>query len=271
MTVNPDEVVAVGAAVQAAVLKGEVKDVLLLDVTPLSLGVETMGGLMTRVIERNTTIPARRSEIFTTAEDNQSAVDIVVLQGEREKAADNRVLAASVWKGSERPHGASPRVEVTFEIDANGILHVSARDKDTAKEQSITITETGNLDSSEVERMIAEAESHRAEDTTLRQKIDARNELRLGRVSGRAPAGRAGRFRARARQGPRRRVGVRCARSALDEDAPPERIRALTDELQQVYHSLGTGRRILTTGAGSGPAPGPAADDDVVDAEFTVS
>ena len=270
MTVNPDEVVAVGAAVQAAVLKGEVKDVLLLDVTPLSLGVETMGGLMTRVIERNTTIPARRSEIFTTADDNQTAVDIVVLQGEREKAADNRVLGRFRLEGiREAPRGV-PQVEVTFEIDANGILHVSARDKDTGKEQSITITETGNLDSSEVERMIAEAESHRAEDATLRQRVDARNELdsTVYRVERRlAELGDSVPVHVKARADGL----VSDARAALDEDAPSERIRALTDELQQVYHSLGSGQPDTDAGAGSGPTPGPAADDDVVDAEFTVS
>ena len=142
MTVNPDEVVAVGAAIQAAIIKGEVKDVLLLDVTPLSLGVETLGGVMTKVIERNTTIPARRTEVFSTAEDNQSAVDIVVLQGERERAADNRVLGRFRLEGIRPAPRGVPQVEVTFEIDANGILNVSAKDKDTGAEQSITISET---------------------------------------------------------------------------------------------------------------------------------
>ncbi len=142
MTVNPDEVVAVGAAIQAAIIKGEVKDVLLLDVTPLSLGVETLGGVMTKVIERNTTIPARRTEVFSTAEDNQPAVDIVVLQGERERAADNRVLGRFRLEGIRPAPRGVPQVEVTFEIDANGILHVSARDKDTGAEQSITISES---------------------------------------------------------------------------------------------------------------------------------
>src|SRR3984957_17979730 len=270
MTVNPDEVVAVGAAVQAAVLKGEVKDVLLLDVTPLSLGVETMGGLMTRVIERNTTIPARRSEIFTTAEDNQSAVDIVVLQGEREKAADNRVLGRFRLEGIRPAPRGTPQVEVIFEIDANGILHVSARDQDTGKEQSITISDTANLDSSEIDRMIAEAESHRAEDAALRQKVDARNELdsAVYRVERRlAELGDSVPVHVKARADGL----VSDARAALDEDAPSERIRALTDELQQVYHSLGSGQTDTDAGAESGPASGPAADDDVVDAEFTVS
>src|SRR5262249_29953426 len=158
-----DEVVAVGAAIQAAVLKGEVRDVLLLDVTPLSLGVETLGGLLTKVIERNTTIPARRAETFSTAEDNQPAVDIVVLQGERDRAADNRVLGRFRLEGIRPAHRGVPQVEVTFDIDANGILNVSARDKDTGAEQRITISETSNLDQAEVERMIADAERHRSE------------------------------------------------------------------------------------------------------------
>ena len=177
MTVNPDEVVAIGAAVQAAVLKGEVKDVLLLDVTPLSLGIETMGGVMTKVIERNTTIPARRTEVFSTAEDNQPAVDVVVLQGERERAADNRVLGRFRLENIRPAPRGVPQIEVTFDIDANGILNVSARDKDTGTEQRITISETSNLDQSEVERMIADAEQHRDEDRRLRELTDARNEL----------------------------------------------------------------------------------------------
>ena len=142
MTVNPDEVVAIGAALQAGVLKGEVEDVVLLDVTPLSLGLETLGGVMTKVIERNTTIPARRTETFSTAEDNQTAVDIVVLQGERELAADNRQLARFRLEGIRPAPRGVPQIEVTFDIDANGILNVSARDKDTGAEQQVTITET---------------------------------------------------------------------------------------------------------------------------------
>src|SRR5487761_367965 len=152
MTVNPDEVVALGAAVQAAVIKGDVQDVLLLDVTPLSLGIETLGGVMTKVIERNTTIPARRTEVFSTADDNQSAVDVVVLQGERERAADNRVLGRFRLENIRPAPRGEPQVEVTFDIDANGILNVSARDKDTGAEQRITISESSNLDKAEVER-----------------------------------------------------------------------------------------------------------------------
>ena len=204
MTVNPDEVVAVGAAIQAAIIKGDVKDVLLLDVTPLSLGVETLGGLMTKVIERNTTIPARRTEVFSTADDNQSAVDIVVLQGERERAADNRVLAHFKLEGIRPAPRGVPQIEVTFDIDANGILHVSAKDKDTGAEQSITISDTTNLDQAEIERMIADAERNRADDARLRQEVDARNELDADRPPGRAPARRARRRRCRTRSGPGR-------------------------------------------------------------------
>jgi len=171
MTVNPDEVVAIGAAVQAAIIKGEVKDVLLLDVTPLSLGLETMGGVMTKVIERNTTIPARRTEVFSTAEDNQTAVDVVVLQGERELAADNRQLARFRLENIRPAPRGVPQIEVTFDIDANGILHVSAKDKDTGAEQKVTISETSNLDKSEVERMIADAEAHRGEERLPREPV----------------------------------------------------------------------------------------------------
>ena len=166
MTVNPDEVVALGAAIQAGVLTGEVPDVLLLDVIPLSLGLETLGGVMTKVIERNTTIPARRTEVFSTAEDNQPAVDVVVLQGERERAADNRVLGRFRLENIRPAPRGEPQIEVTFDVDANGILNVSARDKDTGAEQAITITESSNLDRSEVERMVAEAERNRAEDAS---------------------------------------------------------------------------------------------------------
>src|SRR3954463_4704391 len=177
MTVNPDEVVAIGAALQAGVLKGEVEDVVLLDVTPLSLGLETMGGVMTKVIERNTTIPARRTEVFSTAEDNQPAVDIVVLQGEREMAADNRVLGRFRLEGIRPAPRGTPQIEVTFDIDANGILNVTARDKDTGAQQAITISQTSNLDKAEVDRMIADAEANRAEDARIRAEVDARNEL----------------------------------------------------------------------------------------------
>ncbi len=176
MSVNPDEVVAVGAAVQAAILKGEVEDVVLLDVTPLSLGVETLGGVMTRLIERNTTIPSRREEIFSTAEDNQSAVDVVVLQGEREMARDNRVLGRFRLDGIRPAPRGVPQVKVVFDIDANGILSVTARDQETGKEQNVVISESTNLSKNDVEKMVNEARDHSAEDKKRRESIESRNQ-----------------------------------------------------------------------------------------------
>jgi molecular chaperone DnaK len=284
MTVNPDEVVALGAAVQAAVLKGEVQDVLLLDVTPLSLGIETLGGVMTKVIERNTTIPARRTEVFSTAEDNQSAVDVVVLQGERERAADNRVLGRFRLENIRPAPRGVPQIEVTFDIDANGILNVSARDKDTGAEQKITVSGVSNLDQSEVERMIKDAEAHRDEDHRLRELTDTRNELdsiayqverRLSELGQAVPVNE----KARAE------MLVSDARAALQEQAPLERLRTLIGDLQQVYQSLGAAASPGQGpggpgGPGSPGQPGPggprpngqgSSDDDVIDAEFTTN
>lgn len=175
--VNPDEVVAIGAAIQGGVLQGDVKDVLLLDVTPLSLGIETMGGVMTKLIERNTTIPTSKSEIFSTAADNQSQVEIHVAQGEREMIADNKSLGRFVLDGIPPAPRGVPQIEVTFNIDANGILNVTAKDKGTGKEQSITITGSGNLDKEEVEKMAKEAEAHAEEDKKKRETVEARNQL----------------------------------------------------------------------------------------------
>ena len=211
MTVNPDEVVALGAAIQAGVLTGEGPDVLLLDVTPLSLGLETLGGVMTKVIERNTTIPVRRTEVFSTAEDNQPAVDVVVLQGERERAADNRVLGRFRLENIRPAPRGEPQIEVTFDVDANGILNVSARDKDTGAEQTITITESSNLDRAEVERMVAEAERNRDEDAAGPPADRRPQRARLARLPGRAAPRRAGRRGAGARAGPRRDAGQRRA------------------------------------------------------------
>jgi molecular chaperone DnaK len=270
MTVNPDEVVAMGAAVQAGVLKGEVSDVLLLDVTPLSLGVETRGGVMTKTIERNTTIPTRRTETFSTAEDNQPAVDIVVLQGERERAGDNRVLGRFRLENIRPAPRGEPQIEVTFDVDANGIVHVTARDKDTGAQQSIEISGSSTLDQTEVDRMVAEAERNRAQDEALRQEVDARNELdavayqverRLAELGDAAPAHE----RARAE------MLVADARQAVRDEAPLQRVRVLTGELQQVYQGLMAVRPDGTSSGATNGAPGTqpdAADDDVIDAEF---
>jgi molecular chaperone DnaK len=273
MSVNPDEVVAIGAALQAGVLKGEVQDVVLLDVTPLSLGLETMGGVMTKVIERNTTIPARRTETFTTAEDNQTAVDVVVLQGERELARDNRQLARFRLEGIPPAPRGVPQIEVTFDIDANGILNVSARDKQTGKEQTVTIQESTNLDPADIERMISDAEQHAAEDRRRREEIEARNELDslayraeqlIEELGDRVPVHE----KARAEQ------LVADARRAIEEEAGLDRVRPLSADLQQAIHSL----QSAATVSGNGHADGAAAEngesraadeDEVVDAEFT--
>jgi molecular chaperone DnaK len=174
--VNPDEVVAVGAAIQAGVLKGEVKDILLLDVTPLSLGVETLGGVATKVIERNTTIPTSRSQVFSTAADNQTSVEVHVLQGEREMARDNRTLGRFHLDGIPPSPRGMPQIEVTFDIDANGILNVKAQDKGTGREQSVTITASSTLGKDEVERMVKEAELHSSEDRAKREEVEVRNQ-----------------------------------------------------------------------------------------------
>ncbi|MFJ4030627.1 molecular chaperone DnaK [Streptomyces griseoluteus] len=274
MSVNPDEVVALGAAIQAGVLKGEVKDVLLLDVTPLSLGVETRGGVMTKIVDRNTTIPVRRSETFSTAEDNQPAVDVVVLQGERERAADNRVLGRFQLTDIRPGPRGEPQVDVTFDVDANGILNVSARDKDTGKEQGITISESSNLDRSEVDRMVEEAERNQGQDQALREAVDARNELdaiayqverRLAELGDAAPA----------HEKARAEMLVAEARDAVKNEAGVDKVRPLISELQQIHAGLAAHR---TEAAASGPSDttgpdasaqgGPGADEDVIDAEF---
>ncbi|MEA2470891.1 MAG: molecular chaperone DnaK, partial [Thermoleophilaceae bacterium] len=278
MTVNPDEVVAIGAALQAGVLKGEVEDVVLLDVTPLSLGLETLGGVMTKVIERNTTIPARRTETFSTAEDNQTAVDIVVLQGERELAADNRQLARFRLEGIPPAPRGVPQVEVTFDIDANGILNVSARDKESGKEQRVTITESTNLDQREIEQMVRDAEAHADEDRAWREQVDARNELdalayRVEQMLGELGAGLPVHEKARAEQ------LLAGAREAIKDEAGLDRLRPLIADLQQLVHGLpasASAAAASSAGAtgengGSGGADGGAAgsDEEVVDAEFT--
>jgi molecular chaperone DnaK len=243
-------------------------------VTPLSLGLETLGGVNTRVIERNTTIPARRTETFSTAEDNQTAVDISVLQGERELAADNRQLARFRLEGIRPAPRGTPQVEVTFDIDANGILNVSAQDKDTGAEQRVTISESTNLDQSDIEQMVKDAETHSEEDRRRREEIDARNELDslayrveqlMNELQDRLPVHE----KARAEQ------LVADARQALQDQAGLDRVRPLIADLQQLLSSL-------PASASAGAAPGgngtsgngggerqPEPDEDVVDAEFT--
>jgi molecular chaperone DnaK len=274
MTVNPDEVVAVGAALQAGLLKGEVEDVVLLDVLPLSLGLETLGGVMTKVIERNTTIPARRTEVFSTAEDNQTAVDIVVLQGERELASDNRQLARFRLEGIPPAPRGVPQVEVTFDVDANGILNVSARDKETGKEQRVTISESTNLEQQDIEQMIKDAEAHAEEDRRRREEIEARNELDsvayrveqlLSELQDRLPVHE----KARAEQ------LVADARQALEQQAGLDRVRPLIADVQQMLSSLPASAS-ASSGTGGNGAGGEGAEqgqaeteEDVVDAEFT--
>jgi molecular chaperone DnaK len=272
-TVNPDEVVAIGAALQAGVLKGEVEDVVLLDVTPLSLGLETMGGVMTKIIERNTTIPARRTETFSTAEDNQTAVDIVVLQGERELAADNRQLARFRLEGIPPAPRGMPQIEVTFDIDANGILNVSARDTQSGKEQKVTIAESTNLDQSEIEQMVRQAEEHSDEDRRRRDEIDARNELDTLAYRAEQLVTELGESlpvheKARAEQ------LIADARTAISEQAGLDRVRPLIADLQQVIQALPASVSATAGGAdggggGNGGGPQAADDEEVVDAEFT--
>jgi molecular chaperone DnaK len=273
MTVNPDEVVALGAAIQAGVLKGEVEDVVLLDVTPLSLGLETLGGVMTKVIERNTTIPARRTETFSTAEDNQTAVDVVVLQGERELASDNRQLARFRLEGIPPAQRGMPQIEVTFDLDANGILNVSAKDVSSGTEQKVTITESANLDQSEVERMVAEAAQHSDEDRRHREEIDARNELdslayRVEQLISDLGDGLPVHEKARAEQ------LVADARQAISEQAGLDRVRPLIADLEQMVHALpASAQQPAGASPGGNGQSGDTAragdDEEVVDAEFT--
>ena len=275
--VNPDEVVAVGAAVQAGVLKGEVKDVLLLDVTPLSLGIETKGGVMTRLIERNTTIPTRRTEVFTTADDNQPTVEIHVLQGEREMAAYNKTLGKfQLVDLPPAPRGV-PQIEVTFDIDANGIVHVSAKDRATSKEQSITITGQTSLDKDTIDQMVSDAEAHAAEDARRREEAEALNNAdslvyQVEKLL--AEAGDS--VDAEQRADVEAKLGD--LKSAVEEK-DLDRIRSATEELSAISQQIGAAM-YEQAAAAAGDAPGDfagdagdagadAADDDsIVDAEI---
>ncbi len=281
-TVNPDEVVAIGAAVQAGVLSGEVKDILLLDVTPLSLGVETLGGVMTRLIERNTTIPTRKTEVFSTAADNQTTVEVHILQGEREFARDNRSLGRFHLEGIPPAPRGMPQIEVTFDIDANGILHVSAKDRATSKEQKITITQSSGLAKDEVEKMVADAKTHEAEDKAKREVAETRNRAeQLAYQMEKLLKDNQGKLSADTVKAVEEAIaGVNSVKASDDGAA----IKAAVEKLEQASHKAAeelyktAGGDTTPPGAGGGGgAPGgteePKKDDkgDVVDAEFRPS
>jgi molecular chaperone DnaK len=265
--VNPDEVVAVGAAIQAGVLAGDVKNVVLLDVTPLSLGVETLGGVMTVLIPRNTTIPTRKSEVFSTATDSQTSVEVHVLQGERPLARDNRTLGRFHLVGIPPAPRGQPQIEVAFDIDANGILNVSARDGATGKQQQITISASSGLEKDEVERMVREAESHAAEDARRREEVELRNQTdSLVYTTERTLADHGPRLSDADRQAVERALAE--AREALpSEDA--DRIRRARENLTRAANTLAEAAyRQASAGPAEGTAPGAPKPEDVVDAEF---
>jgi molecular chaperone DnaK len=265
--VNPDEVVAVGAAIQGGVLKGDVKDVLLLDVTPLSLGIETLGGVMTTLIQRNTTIPTRKSEIFSTATDNQTSVEVHVVQGERQMARDNRTLGRFQLVGLPAAPRGVPQVEVAFDIDANGIVNVTAKDVATGKEQKITISSSSGLSTDEVDRMVQDAQAHAAEDQSRRDVIDARNtadslsyatEKTVNENRDRLPADDVARIEA----------AVNAAREAAKgEDLAA--IRRATVELQKSSHALAEQlyKQAQNDSRAQGGGGAGAPDDDVKEGE----
>jgi molecular chaperone DnaK len=262
--VNPDEVVAIGAAIQAGVLQGDVKDVLLLDVTPLSLGIETLGGVFTRIIDRNTTIPTKKSQVFSTAEDNQSAVTIRVFQGEREMAADNKVLGQFDLMGIPPSPRGMPQIEVTFDIDANGIVNVSAKDKATSKEQQIRIQASGGLSEADIQKMVKDAEANAAEDKKRREAVDAKNHAdSLVHSTEKALAEHG----SKVEESERRAIedAVSDLKEALKGD-DAEAIKAKTNTLAQASMKLG---EAMYKQQAESDAAKDAAKDDVVDAEFT--
>jgi molecular chaperone DnaK len=272
--VNPDEVVAVGAAVQAGILAGDVKDVLLLDVTPLSLGVETLGGVMTKLIERNTTIPTKKTEVFSTAADNQPSVEIHVLQGEREMAQDNRTLGKFHLMGIPTAPRGVPQIEVTFDIDANGILNVSAKDRATSKSQAITITSSSGLSKDEVDRMVKEGQSHADDDKRRRELVDARNqtdtmaynlEKLLGENRAKVPEADAKAIDEAVAQARKALEGedVQAIRSAL------EQLNTLSQKLAETLYKQAGTAGAPPSGEGQ-PGAGASGPGNVVDAEYTV-
>jgi len=271
-SVNPDEVVAVGAAIQAGVLAGEVKGVVLLDVTPLSLGLETLGGVMTKLIERNTTIPARKSEIFSTAEDNQTAVDVHALQGEREFARDNRTLGHFRLEGIRPSPRGAPQVEVTFDIDANGVLTVAAKDKETGKEQKITVAGSTQLSKDEIDRMVKDAQLHVEDDKKRREEVAARNgadmiayqvETQLRDLGDKVPAN----DKARADQ-----MITQIRELVKNESTDVALMRQTTSDLQQLAHALSASApqqaAASAAGAGASSGMGKGGAEEVIDAEF---
>lgn len=273
--INPDECVAIGAAIQAGVLVGEVKDVLLLDVTPLSLGIETLGGVCTKIIERNTTIPTKKSQVFSTAADNQPSVDIHVLQGEREMAADNKTLGRFELSDIPPAPRGVPRIEVTFDIDANGIVHVSAKDLGTGKEQKITITSSGAMSQDDIEKMVKEAEAHAAEDKKRKEEIEIRNngdslvyqaEKAIKDLGDKADAGLVSKVQAGVDKLKESLKGTDTAAIKADTDA----LMAVINEMASAaYQAAGAQEGQQAPGAGAQDA-GAQAQDDVVDADYTV-
>lgn len=275
-SVNPDEVVAVGAAIQAGILAGEVKDIVLLDVTPLTLGIETLGGVLTALVPRNTTIPVSKSQVFSTAENNQTAVDVHVLQGERPMAKDNKSLGMFRLDGIPPAMRGIPQVEVTFDIDANGIVNVSAKDKATNKEQKISITSSSNLNESDVEKMLKEAEANAEEDKKKKEEVEIRNNAN-GLISSAERLVKD--FEGKISDSDKEKMETQKSelQKALDENKSADEIKRISDELQQTifaisqaaYQSTASEEAQAEGAAPSGEAPAEGGDDDVIDAEYT--
>jgi molecular chaperone DnaK len=271
--VNPDEVVAIGAAIQAGVLGGDVKDILLLDVTPLTLGIETLGGVFTKLIERNTTIPTRKSEVFSTAADGQTSVEVHVLQGEREMAADNKTLGKFHLDGIPSAPRGVPQVEVTFDLDANGIVHVSAKDLGTGKEQKITITASSGLDKTEVEKMVREAEANAGKDQTRREQAETRNRADQLIYQVEKTLEESASKLSDEDQAPVKEA-IQEVKSALEKGDLDE-VRASTERLEKashrmaeaIYRTQAPGPQAEPGAEGAGPPPGAGGADDVIDAE----